>query len=292
MIYFAPELGDPIAGGNSVDPASTSADEIPTVGDAPAVDWRAFIPDTHRDATDWKKFKDGDDGLRSVLKSYAESEKMRGRQIGVPALDAGDEAWDKFFDRTRPGDVSAYDSLEYPDAGGIVQWNDREKAWIGKTAHELGMPPRLMQRFLASFASHRAEVAEQEQLEYDRSIADLRKSFGASWDRNIALANRALHHLGGDELLAAAAESGIGASPVWIRALTKLGNTLAESNMIVGHVPGALSPADAETKINEIRSDPKHAYWKGDKTAIAEVERLSRIAWPGDVPIGTGDLRQ
>lgn len=270
-------LGDAPASATPETAPETPVVEAPPTVDA--ADWRTSIPEDAKTAIDWKKF-DGK-GLDTVLKSYAELEKMRGGSVKLPKNDADASEWTKYYDRLRPADATGY-NVEYPTYDGTLRWDDDAKASLQKFAHANGMHERQLQGFVNAYGEWQVERAKDAQRHVGEEIAKIQADYGPSYDLKIGLANRALHALGGDELLTHIKDIGAGNDPMIVRAMIKLGEIMADQDVIVGTVPGVMSRDDAKAKIKEIRANPNHAAFDKanveHKDALALLERLYRIA--------------
>jgi hypothetical protein len=274
------------------------ADEIvetptPALGDAPNVetptpvdtgiattpdDWRTRIPAELKTATDWSKFKTEAD----VFKSYAELEKYRGDSVRIPKADAPDEEWGKFYDKVRPASPEGY-NVTFPDVGGVVNWPDEDKTWATKIAHAIGLSERQFQRFVQAHSERLAENAKTLDVQRRDGLKVLADEYGATFQRDVALANRALDWAGGNDFLEFVKASGLGAEPVFVRAMLKIGKRFADDGVVLGEVAGIMSKDEALTRISEMRGDAKHPLnndrHPGHKDAVAELTRLYSLAY-------------
>lgn len=266
-----PTLGDTT---DVVTPESTPDVGVATTPD----DWRSRIPAELKSATDWTKFKSEAD----VFKSYAELEKYRGDSVRIPKADAPDEEWGKFYDKVRPATPEGY-NVTFPDVGGAVVWPDEDKTWATKTAHSLGLSERQFQRFVQAHSERLAEnakILDRERREGLKSLAD---EYGATFQRDVALANRALDWAGGNELLDFIKSSGLGAEPIFVRSMLKIGKKFADDGVVIGEVAGVMSKDEALSRIATMRADAKGPLnddrHPGHADAVAELTRLYSLAY-------------
>lgn len=260
-------------------PDDTSKDDTskstPSVGDT----WvTQHVPETLRNAMDWSKF----DSLDSALKAHVELEKYRGGSLRVPASDAEDAEWTKLYDKLRPAQPEGY-NVTYPTYDDKLTWLDDDKTWLTKTAHAIGLHERQLNAFVHAYAERQIAKGDEFDAQQRVEIDKIKGDFGPAYARNVALANRALKHLGGDDLLAEVHESGMGANPTFIRAMFKLGAMMAEDDTIVGDVDGTMSKEEAKSRLAEIKADRKSPLYdksNPQRNAILdEIEKLTRIAY-------------
>jgi hypothetical protein len=65
---------------------------------------------------------------------------------------------------------------------------------------------------------------------------------------------------------------------------TGLGNSPAVLSALLEHALGAsrMTTGEARTQLEQIKGNPKHKYWKGDKRYVEHVQMLAAIAYEGD----------
>ena len=107
----------------------------------------------------------------------------------------------------------------------------------------------------------------------------LQEEWGGNFKRNVAYAQRAVSHIGGDELKSVMDETGLGNNPVIAKAMYKIGKMMVEDGIIPGEVQGTVTSQDAKSKIAEIMADAAHPYHTGQKEAIEEMRKLHQIAY-------------
>jgi len=258
----------------------------PTPGSPPAgsdagtgapTDWRSALPEDIRGEKSLSTFKD----IGGLAKSYVESQKLIGGSVRIPGSDA------------KPEEVSAFHrKLGVPEAPDKYElktgpWID-EPALQGfrQAAHKLGVPPAAAQGLLDWYGSvweaRQGNIGE----ETKRVESQLKQEWGAAYEKHIALAQRTVREMGGEELLTFLDDSGLGNNPALIKMLARVGSILAEDGAIPGEVDGIISPEAARQKIAQIMADANHPYHQkfagkpGHEDAVAEVTKLFQLAYP------------
>lgn len=240
-------------------------------------DWRTSLPEDLRAEKSFEKFK----GVPDLAKSYVEIQKTMGSAIRVPKADAPAEEYDALYARLgRPESPEKYEFKRPTVAEGVKYDEDMEKAFKG-IAHKNGLSTRQAQGILDSYNELQAGRMSKFTGAMEEGVTGLKKEWGQSFDRNIELARQSVRKLGGDEMVSLLEETGLGNHPAMIKFFSKMGEQIAEDQMILGDTPPNPAGADAiQAKINAIRQDPKHAY--NDKRAIpaaheAALKEMSKL---------------
>lgn len=186
-----------------------------------------------------------------------------------------------------PGSPEEYDSPAVPEG---VTLDERLVNQFKSQAYKLGIPKAQAKALMDWYVTAEIERVTQFQAEAARQKEEgmkaLRERWGGAADRNVALAQRVVAEYGGSELKQALDESGAGNDPAVIAFLARIGQTLAEDNLID---PKTLTTSveEARKEIARIKAeaakDRKHPYV--DRThpdharVVAEVQRLHDIAY-------------
>ncbi len=133
--------------------------------------------------------------------------------------------------------------------------------------------------------NEKASVAKKQSLE--KTTVELRKEFGEAFDQRLALANRALDKLGGDELKKTLAEAGLLNNASVIKMFANMGKNYLEEHTVVGvdkaSVHG-ITPSDAKTIMNAKMLDKefREAYYSAThpahKAAVDEMNKLIQMS--------------
>lgn len=216
----------------------------------------------------------------------------------VPHDPADADGWNKLYSRLgRPDNVDGY---KLPSPGEGKDYSEADKAFQAKILpklHEAGLTQRQLEAIVPAWNEIVGELngapAKAAEAAQAQAIEALKKDFGAAFEEKIDLANQALQHFGGDELVKELNVMGadgkrLGDMPQLVRTFAKLGELLKEDGVLgKGEgTPGALSPAEARQQIAALRanSDFQKRYTSTDKAtrqaAVQELERLYNFAHP------------
>lgn len=250
-------------------------------GGAPAVDaggtpsWDAALAPDLRQLVTTKGWKSPVDALTS----YQQLETTLGRdKVALPGKDAKPEDWAAVWNKLgRPESPDKYDLSAFKAPEGMP-WNaDGQKVMVGKM-HELGLNQQQVQGMLTAYAGLQGEAWQGAQAGAAKAAetaqVELRKEWGADFDRQMDLANRAVREAFGGDLEAAkqiklADGTFLLDNPALARAMAKMGATISEDGDLAGSRgnsgPGVVrNPAQAKAEIERIRAeaatDPKHPY--------------------------------
>lgn len=201
-------------------PADNAAPATPAPAETQPADWRAALPEDIRAAPSMAKFKDP----AELAKSYLEAEKLIGRKgVVVPGENATPEEVAAFRAALGVPDAPDGYGLAAPEGLPDGVWNeDSAKAFAAK-AHELGIPPAAAKGLAEWFAKAQAEAlgaAEPWQ-------PVLEKEWGAKFQDNLDLAQRAARQFGADEATLAKLASAAGDANV-MRMFHRIGAALGE----------------------------------------------------------------
>lgn len=256
-------------------PATPPADAAPST--PPAADWRAALPEDVRAAPSMQKFKDP----AELAKSYLEAEKLIGRKgVIVPGEGA------------TPEEVAAYRAAigvpEAPDAYGLAApeglpegvWNEESAKVYAAKAHELGLTGAQAKGLAEWFAKSQAEaMGAAEPWE-----PKLKQEWGAQFQDNLALAQRAARQFGADEATLAKLAGAAGDAGV-MRMFHKIGAALGEDKPAgMNSTPSILTPerakAEADAIINEKGGAYQNALHPQHKQTVQRVVQLMKVAFP------------
>lgn len=249
---------------------TTTTAEVPT-------DWRKHIPEEYREAKFWEKHKEGDEGLATVVKNYAEQQKLIGSKYTIP--ETGDaEGWGQLYNQLgRPATAEGYE-IKYPDHHPVLDWNADAQKEVSGMAHDLGLSNSQYQRLVDWYSRITVEGQEFLDQKNAEALGELRASYGALADRKFMQADNLLRRAGGDELLEVIRSSGLSGHPVFVGSMVRLVEQMGEDSTVVTQVGGLTSREEAISRIKEIRRDKEHPYYKGDPEAVEEMQRLYQLA--------------
>jgi hypothetical protein len=206
----------------------------------------AAIHPAWRDAIDDPSLKDLRDRITSpndVVKIIADLRKANGSMVKLPGKDAKPEDIEKYRNAVGAGkDADAY-MKAFPAQEG-VEPSDVDKALQAKTAEVLlkhNVPVAVAGELGAAVTELAKSMDAERQRVADKWHADakatLRMEWGADYDANVNLANRAIRAFGGQELVDFMSSLGpegraIGDTPEVVKAFGKIGRSMGEGSFI------------------------------------------------------------
>jgi hypothetical protein len=270
--FYDGDAGAPAGGAPAGTPAAAPA--------AAPSDWTSSLNDDNKGYVQNKGFKDP----AMVLDSYRGMEKLLGKkeQIILKPEKADDvEGWNEFYNKAgRPEKADAYD-LGLPKEG----TDENFAKWAKDNFHKAGLNQNQAAMLAKEYAAFSAGLIEKNTTDnsaiLQQAEIELKKTWGAAFDQNKSIAEKALVAFGVQQDDIAKLEAAMG--PV---ALAKLfhgiGSRLGEDSFIQGtRSQGVLTPEAAMNKITELRNDKNFVarFGKGDSEAIAELNKLHQWAY-------------
>lgn len=270
------QMGWAIQGGKTVDPPVTPPVTPPVESRA----WVAMLPEELRTEKVWADVKADkmEDAFPIIAKGYASGQKMLGAMTKIPAADAPQEEKDAFWTKIgRPAKAEEYDlklgERKLPEG---QAWDEGLMTRYKKFAYDNG----LTKDQAANFVQFYVELEEGERsagvAAFKAAEEGLRKDLGGSYDRKVALSQRAFAKFATPGLKAMVKETGIGSHPEFVKTWIAIAETMAEDGLIDGEVLGSEDKASAKTEMDKIMADMKGPYWnKKDPQHKATRERVA-----------------
>jgi len=246
-------------------------------------DDRSWVPEDLREEKSLVPIKD----VAGLAKGYVEAQKMIGGSVRIPGEDATPEEWGKFHSKMgRPDDVAGYGITKPETLPAGVTWDEGMVKWFGDAAFKHGASKELATGLMNDWNEYQFSQAHAAQQAMKVELDGLRESWGNKFDGNVEIGLRGIERLlppeKVDQFKALLNETGIGNRAIMLEYAYQVGNVLKEDGYILGDGHGgAVGAEGAKAKIEAIKSDKEHPYWKGDKSAIDEVSRLYKVAFPG-----------
>ena len=222
-----------------------------------------------------QSFKDVD----ALAKSYVELNKAFGKRLQDMTEDEVATYYGKLG---RPETPEGY------EIAGAAEGDDISKQ-LAQVAFDNGISKDALHALSESYSELISEQVKmqqsQQQLSQEEQVKQIKEEFGAAFDERITLANNALKEFGGDELIQAIQQSGMGNNPALVKAFSEVGKLIAEDRP-VGKQDTAkfgMTPAEASEKIAQLYKDDTFMQrWKsptdpGHKSAVEQIESLYRI---------------
>jgi len=271
--------------GGSGNPPAAPAPAAIVAESAPApADTRSWVPDKLRGHKSLEKFKSVDDALNGYINlegSYGKKFEEHLKEDAAPEIKA----------RVRaamgvPDSVAGYEPPKAPEGYTL---DEGLVSNFQKIAHEAGLSKSAWQKLSDSFVQLEMERMTQRSAEsakaQETGMAELNKKWGAAAPRNLGLVHKVVAEYGGAELRAALDETGAGNDPRVVAFLARMGQTLAEDNLMTPN-PVGVSVDDAKKEIAAIRAaavaDRKHPYTNKEhpqhKEFLAKMAALNELA--------------
>jgi hypothetical protein len=223
-----------------------------------------------------------------VLEGYRNLEKLlgadkAGRAVVLPGDKAEPAEVAAFYEKLgRPADPKDY-KIPVPE-GYDPGFAEAAKAKF----HELGITAKQAEGLAAwnneyvqnLVAGQQNQTAEA----FQKDVAALKEAWGAAHDQNVVVARNVVNALGWDAAKVDKLSAAIGHKEL-MQTLHQLGTKMGEDLFVGGkdnQYGGALTPAQAKARIQELRNDKAWTarYLNRDAEALAEMTKLQRYAFP------------
>ncbi len=278
-------------------PSAAGAPVTPASGGAPPsspFDWAtAGVESTDMALVTERGWK----GPKEVIESYRNIESLVGKMTGGKTKDAvvflpdsGDaEGWGRFYDRLgRPKSPSEYKiTLPEGDTGSLANV-------VSPMFHKAGLSQAQVQAFTTEWNAHvnaaRKTQDATHKAEADKQMAELKTEWGAGYDTNALLVERAAKSFGmtTDQLLALKTVMGQKGA---MKFMHTIGSKIAveDAGLIGGETPPGfrgMSPATAVGEINRLKVDKAFSQMFNSKDpkvrmeAREKMDRLTKVAYP------------
>jgi len=246
-----------------------------------AEDWRTGLPDDLKNDAALKDFKD----VGSLAKSYVETKKLVGGSIRLPSGKGKPEeeaaGWSDVYAKLgRPETADKYAITVGENHRPYMSEEDVKT--FGDMAHKIGLSNKQAQTVIDHYLLKADGYVDSLAKERRATEYTLRNEWGAAYDRNVAVAARAVMESGGKDLLDYLDRTGLGNHPAIIKAFHKMGAILVDEGYVADDSVGS-GVVDAKSEIAAIMSDRKHPYWVTShpehKAAVKHIAELHEIAY-------------
>lgn len=222
--------------------------------------WREALPEDLRANPSLAQFND----MADLAKSYIHTKSQVGKKGTVlPNEKDTPEVWDNFYKTLGRPDLDKYEIQAKKEAG-IAE--DDVKAFK-EAAHKAGLLPKQAQMILdwnteLSVQKNQLVQAATKQRQ-EQGVVELKKEWGAGWDKNVSAARMAVREIGGESFQKFLTETGLANDPTMIKAMANFGAKIFGEDKIVGNGAGKFgqTPAEIRAEINRITGDLKGPYW-------------------------------
>jgi hypothetical protein len=256
-------------------------------GAAPAAataDWTAGLPDEARGYVQLKGWKAPAD----LLNSYQNLEKLRGvpaeRLLALPEK-ADDPKWGEVYQRLgvpQKPDEYGLTAME----GADPEFSSKAAEWFHKHNIPKAAAAGLAQEFNAFMSEQQKAIEADLTAKAEAEVVELKSEWGPQHDKNVEVARRAAKEFGLTEDLLNGIEQQIGYKAT-MALFHKIGSSLGEPEPVgMGTSPGGrgvMTKEMALARISQLKQDTTWGakYLNRDADAVAEMERLHKIAYPG-----------
>jgi hypothetical protein len=269
---------------------SSESEATPEVQEAPP-SWRDDVPEDYREEKTLSKYQT----VADLAKGHVHLSRMMGNSIKIPGEDATDEERNDFFTKLgRPETADAYD-YQRPDLPEGMAYDETSEKAFKELAHKQGLSQTQLGAILDFYNKFALDSQIDQKLVMDEAYfkgeAALQKEWGMKgYDRNVAIAQRAMKEFGGPELEKLLTEDPRGSHPALIKAFYKMGLKSQEARPLDSeHDSSFLDIASAQKEIENFNK-PSHkfykAYWNKDDPkhaeAVAYRDRLFDMAYPDE----------
>lgn len=222
-----------------------------------------------------KTFQD----VETLAKSYVHAQKQIGKdKITLPGEHASDQDWQEVYKK-----LGLPDKENYEVDFGEAKYDEEFKKEFQEKAHEAGLLPHQAKEVFEFWNSKISEASqgfsEEQQQKQQEEIENLRKEWGAGFDKELKTAQTALKQFADEGTIEYLKESGLGNDPKLIKLFNQIGKSMNEDTFnrdTVKHL--GTTKEEAQEKINEmLGQDQTGPYWNpehpGHKKAVEDMMR-------------------
>ena len=244
------------------------------------IDFKTLIPEAYKEEKSLQNFSNMDD----FVKSYLHSQKLVGSEkINVPNKYATDEDWKEVYKKLgTPENADGY-KYDLPEDHRI---EDDVLKNFSNEAVKLGLLPHQAQGIMKYYNDvinqGMDDQTAQMKVAQEESEKELRKEYGATFDRQIQSAKNLAHATLGKEFINDTLlqdGSRLGDNPQVIKAFVSLANKLSEDTIVKGDQVPYLTVPEINKQIASLQQEGS-AYWDkrnpGHDEAVKEVQALIR----------------
>lgn len=224
-------------------------------------------------------------GGADVVQGYRNLEKLVGvpqeRLLKLPDKDDAPEWGDVYNRLGRPETPDGY-KLPVPE-GGDPEFAKAASGWF----HEAGLSAKQAVKVTEAWNKHMAEVVAQRDQQYQAQVqkdeGDLKREWGAAYDKHVQVAQAAARAFGLDAETIDKLEESMGFGKL-MKFMHGIGSKLGEDSFETGQGQSgfSLTPDAARNRIEALKKDEAwvQKYVNGDMEARNELERLLKLANP------------
>jgi len=247
-VLMEDEPGD--AGGGTETPAT------PPAGAPDESNWYDTLPQDMRDDQNITKF----DSVEAMGKSWLNAQRLIGAdKIPMPQTD---EDWGNTFNRLgRPEEASGYE-VNIPE--GIEVSAENQTKFL-EFSHKIGLNQKQVQEFVDWDIEQKSTATEAHdsatESATNEAISGLKSEWGAAFDQNVGIANRAINEFVNETELSFLQDNSIDGvkladHPVMVKLFANVGKGMMESGKLEGvGSEQAMTPNEMQEKANTLMSN-------------------------------------
>lgn len=227
-----------------------------------------------------------------MAKMLVNAQKMiGGDKIVIPGKHATTDDWKEAFHKLgNPRDIAEYQIEIDKETAPLVDKEFVEQFKV--QAHKLGVLPRQAGEMIKWFGNLNKEAWSKTEAEHETKLVDgmkaLEREWGTAFPEHLVRAKAAITTFADKNTTELMRNLGLGKNASFLKFMAKVGETLSEDQLRgaggTGNFAGRLTPSQANDKIKEINSDPKHPYWntahENHKKAVKEMTGYFEMASP------------
>lgn len=270
--------GAPAPGAEGGDPGQVGSGEGGSGGGeggiVPAPDWRSSFDADVRDNPVTQRLESPEAAVRELI---GVQKLIGGEKIPRPSENWTEKEWSRFYGELgRPEEPGNYDLGDFQVPEGLPWSEEFQGRMLGKL-HEAGLNHEQVRKVLSSYVEdvygQFREQSDAVAATAESAAKELQSEWGSAYGANMEVALRALTHAAGEnknEIAEMELKDGskLGDNPMFIRMLSKLGNSMSEHGLI-GETKGeprlTRTPAEAEHEIAKLNADEKFLASYNDK---------------------------
>jgi len=264
-------------------------------------DWRESIPEQFREAPFFKDAKTPDEALQHISNAAS----YMGNSIRIPGPDASDTDRQAFYQKLtekapgvmpKPDDSNmeqVWNSLGRPTDPKGYQFTPPEGSEappdldsFAQTAHKYGLTQEQFKGVLGDIVQQQTTQSETMQAQHNEEMRALNKEWGMAYDTNLSQVKNFLRLTDAPDGIVDMISEGV-MSPAEIKWIHSIASQTKSSTELANHQGtsnGALPPAEARDRIQEILNNNDHPYWNASDPrhadSVQKMVELHKMANP------------
>ena len=198
---------------------------------AESTDWKSTVSEEYREGV--SRFED----VNSMAKSYIELEKSMGSRAKLPDEKSTPEEVSAFYQKLgKPENPEGY---SVPETQEGEQINEDVLNHMKQVAFEANIPQgqwdKIATEFMGLQRQMMSEMSQQKEIETEKQLNELKTEWGGDYDKNVEIGRRVINELVSedirDEFKAELERTGLGNSPLMIKAFNQIGSGMLDDTL-------------------------------------------------------------